>query len=340
MAYADDLAFLARSPSGLQCLLDCLVIRGAEAGLVVNAAKTKAMLWGDFPEPMPLKIGEAVIEYVDKFIYLGGAIQSVDADISRRIQQANHAVFRMKAAWECELDAKVVGTLFQSSIQSVFFYGVETWTLTDARLKRIVGAYTFLLRRVLRQSWEVGLNDLLLMSGLKHPVEVIYRRQLTALGHQLRACAREQASMSRAPDSATLVLRPLGHVLQWRGTAETKYTNRGRKAVKRKQRVGQGNRLTFLRSVLRIVRQETLQAAVSGAGGRQVRQADHPLNREKRGGHDPTERLATARTAVVLHPLNSDTDQAAYAWLHGEAQKRATWQTLVDRVAKGAALRY
>jgi len=201
--YADALAFLAPTVAGLQRLVDCLAARGASAGLLINVMKTKAMLWGDFPDADPLRIGEACIEYVDMFIYLGGAIQSVDSDISRRIQLANHAVFRMKAAWKCELDLNVVGALFQSSIQSVFFYGTEAWTLTDTRLERIVGAYTYLLRRVFRQTSEVGLRALLTLAGLTHPEEVLYRQQLTSLGHQLRACIGEQrAASSRERDSA------------------------------------------------------------------------------------------------------------------------------------------
>jgi hypothetical protein len=40
-AYADDLAFLARTVAGLQHLLDCLAFRGASAGLLINVMKTE-----------------------------------------------------------------------------------------------------------------------------------------------------------------------------------------------------------------------------------------------------------------------------------------------------------
>ena len=72
----------------------------------------------------------------------------------------------------------------------------------------------------------------------------------------------------------------------------------------------------------------------------QTRGAGRPLNRERRRDDDPTERLATARTAAVLHPLKSATDQEAYTWLLHEAQRRDSWRTLVDRVACLAALRF
>ena len=129
------------------------------------------------------------------------------------------------------------------------------------------------------------LRALLTLAGLKHPVEVLYPRQLTSLGHQLRACIGEQrAASSRDRDSATLVLRPLGHVLHWRGTNETKYTHSGIKAVKHKQRVG---------------RPETLPAPASDAQGGLTRVAGRPLNRERRMDDDCSR---TAPSEICYRP--------------------------------------
>ena len=91
---------------------------------------------------------------------------------------------------------------------------------------------------------------LLAMGGFKHPVEELYRRQITALVNQLKACDHEMVHKM----VAAIVLRSLGHpVLQGRGTSETEQTERVRRSSKRKQRMGHMNEsvVISLRYVLR-----------------------------------------------------------------------------------------
>ena len=126
-------------------------------------------------------------------------------------------------------------------------------------------------------------------SNSRYGLIKIYSYHTFLPGHQLRACIGEQRVVSsRDRDSATFTFRPLGHVLLWRGTSATKYTHSGRKAVKHKHIVGQGS-------------EYRKNADAAGTW----REAGRPQNRERRSGRDSTERLAIARTAAVLHPLDS-----------------------------------
>ena len=160
-----------------------------------------------------------------------------------RCRKAGLATFFLNAVWKLELDYKVCGQIFKSCVESILFYGCESWVLTTARRQKIVSTWSNLLRRALNKPWDLSLELLLAVSGLTHPLQVLNERRFKFLGHYLRIGQREIASH----DSNKM--RPLTTVMRWRGTAPTKYTAGGIKMLRRKQRLGKGNMTTQLREM-------------------------------------------------------------------------------------------
>ena len=95
--YADDMALLVNCKDGLQELTDILCKYAAQAGLCVNAKKTKELAIAESTSQRPytetatvdITVGDTAIHQVSNFTYLGTIISSdgtIDRDLSARIQ--------------------------------------------------------------------------------------------------------------------------------------------------------------------------------------------------------------------------------------------------------------
>lgn len=100
LLYADDLALLATSATGLQAQLDQLEAYAANWGLTINANKTKVMVVGNkrssraaAAAATTFTCGTAVLEVVEEFCYLGMAMharQGFSALLARLQEAAAH----------------------------------------------------------------------------------------------------------------------------------------------------------------------------------------------------------------------------------------------------------
>ena len=80
LRYADDIDLMAESQEELQELVDSVNNKGKEYGLKINSGKTKVMTFskaGDLS--CQLTVDGTLIEYVDRFVYLG-AVFSANMD--------------------------------------------------------------------------------------------------------------------------------------------------------------------------------------------------------------------------------------------------------------------
>jgi hypothetical protein len=80
-------------------------------------------------------------------------------------------------------------------------------------------------------------------NGLNHPWETLFSRQLTFLGHQLRALAAEKVC------GDVRLLRPLSVVLEWSGKSPSRYTARGLKQRPRKLKHRGRGKTTYFSSL-------------------------------------------------------------------------------------------
>jgi hypothetical protein len=217
--YADDLVLLADSAADLRTTLRVTESTGAEWGMQLNYAKTKAITFGGQqlqapPPPAPeggritLEGGE--IERVTHFCYLGGEVEASgqqEREISKRLrlaQVAFHQLHRNIFTHRISLATKM--RLYKTVVLPTLLYGAaETWALTAAQASHIDAFKTTCLRRILglRRGPDMPSNAILYETTQQPAISAILRtRRLQWLGHVARMAedaTTKQLMFSTAP---------------------------------------------------------------------------------------------------------------------------------------------
>ena len=81
------------------------------------------------------------------------SLGSLIDDMKTRKAQALVACNKLGKIWKSKLCSELKVRVFLATVESVFLYGSETWTLTKSTEKQIDGAYTRMLRTALNVSW-------------------------------------------------------------------------------------------------------------------------------------------------------------------------------------------
>ena len=76
--------------------------------------------------------------------------------------------------------------LFISTVESVYLYGSETWTLTLKTERQLNGSYTRMLRMALGVSWRDMIPNNILYGNLPKLTDKIRERRLKLAGHCYR----------------------------------------------------------------------------------------------------------------------------------------------------------
>ena len=83
--YAGDLAFVSHSHRDMQEKTNCLKLFASQTGLRVNSTKPEVVAL-NVNNPTPIKLGDEVLRYVDRFTYLGSVFTKgggANEDINR-----------------------------------------------------------------------------------------------------------------------------------------------------------------------------------------------------------------------------------------------------------------
>ena len=125
----------------------------------------------------------------------------------------------MWRVWKSNISRSLKIRLFRVTVESVLLYGSETWCMTQWMKKRLDGAYTRLLRKVLNISWRLQVPNTELCGRLPRPSTLVTKRRLQLPGHCFRACGTQY--------------QPASDLVFWQSHE--------------KFRTGQGNTLTYIR---------------------------------------------------------------------------------------------
>ena len=129
LQFADDIALLASSEHELQQSTALLDEKSRKYGMIVNADKTKTMV---FARPadntqVNITINGSHLEQVDKFKYLGSSFTEnarSKTEIYTRIATANASITRTKMLWKDKsLTIRSKWRLLRTIIYSSFLYG-------------------------------------------------------------------------------------------------------------------------------------------------------------------------------------------------------------------------
>jgi hypothetical protein len=145
LLFADDIVLISESEVGLQQLLNTLQQFCNERGLIMNVAKTKAMVF-NFVDPCQKFVFKGdVIEKVQTFKYLGILLETTP--------NLDNAVEHLAAATRCSLfalncccaelrimDVKLRYNLFNTLVRSRTSYAYEVW-VDSKKIKAIEVVY-------------------------------------------------------------------------------------------------------------------------------------------------------------------------------------------------------
>jgi hypothetical protein len=145
--------------------------------------------WHDPLKP-PIAVGGHVLEWVDKFKYLGSIFDSndsVDAEVSHRIQLAAAAFHRLlRPFFQQRCIPRITRiTVYKVMVISVLLYGSEAWALTARQLERLEVFHRACLRRILgvRRRDHISNARLHDRSRTQPIADLLAWRQLRWLGH-------------------------------------------------------------------------------------------------------------------------------------------------------------
>jgi hypothetical protein len=140
MLYADDIVIFSNSPSDLQKGLDVLYAYCQRWKLVVNAEKTKVMVFrkgGRLPGHLEFNYNGNILEIVNRFTYLGVVFTTGGAFTETQTLLAGQA---LKATYRLEkylykfvdISPKHVLDLFDKLVYPILSYSSEVWGFASA----------------------------------------------------------------------------------------------------------------------------------------------------------------------------------------------------------------
>ena len=199
IAYADDIAILAKSKKFLLELFTQIDIATKQLGLKVNEEKTKYMLVskdGNKRTVTNLLADGYNFEGVDRFKYLGVLITNTNESrdcINDRIIAANRAFYANVKLIKSKLVSKAAKlAIYKTLIRPVLTYSAEVWTLTSNEEKTIATFERKILRKIFGPVKEHGVyrrrynHELLALSGNECAVKFIKALRLRWAGHIIR----------------------------------------------------------------------------------------------------------------------------------------------------------
>ena len=194
LRYADDTALLSDNITSMKRILHRVDQAGRNAGLHLNAKKTKVMSIGTRDdEHHNIKIDGTPLEEINDFKYLG-SYKAKDGtcskDIKTRIGMAKNKMIQLNNIWKNRgIPLYLKMNILKSLIWPVLLYGSEAWTLRKADKDRLQAAEMWFYRRMLRISWtEKRTNESILfeLGTTRKILTEINKRRLRYIGHTTR----------------------------------------------------------------------------------------------------------------------------------------------------------
>ena len=158
--FADDIALLSNTHTGMQSLINRLSASTKSCGLNIN--KTKLMRFNT-TNTASIVIDTTPIEDVNEYCYLGSVMAKsggTTEDIASRIFKVRAAYGQLRNTWKNSIisnNTKI--RLFKTCVLSVLLYGSETWSYTDIELNSAQVFVNKCLRRIMRIHWPLTITN-------------------------------------------------------------------------------------------------------------------------------------------------------------------------------------
>lgn len=233
LAYADDVAILARSLRSMNETFRKLDNRAKEVGLQINIKKTKylKMTAGVKREDRrKISVAGYTFESVRSFTYLGAYLNSTNNmhdKIFHRIISANKAYYVFAKLFRSSLILRTCKlTMYKTLIRTVLCYNAETWILTASDEEKLKTFERKILRKILgpikegSSNYRIRFNhEILQVMDGEDIVRFVKAQRLRWLGHVERMS--EDKTVKRAYEAFCMSTRKRGRPrMQWREEVE------------------------------------------------------------------------------------------------------------------------
>ncbi|RVE40575.1 hypothetical protein evm_014776 [Chilo suppressalis] len=172
LRFADDIVIMAETLQDLQKMLNDLADSSIRIGLRMNLDKTKVM-FNEHVLPEPIAIHGAVLEVVQKYVYLGQTLQlsrnNFEEEVNRRIRLGWAAFGKLRQVLTSSIPQCLKTKVFNQCVLPVMTYGAETWTLTV----RLVHRFKVAQRAMERAMLGVSLKDRIRNEVIRQRTRVI-----------------------------------------------------------------------------------------------------------------------------------------------------------------------
>ena len=180
LLFADDMALISDTVSGLQTKLNILYDQCLRLGIDINLDKTNIIVFrkgGQLSKHEHWKYGERNIEVVNSYRYLGidfSTRLSFKASTTALVNKAKKGAFEIISSLynsDCH-DFKIFAKLFDAKIQPILCYGSEIWGITENT--NVEQVHTNTVKRFLGVSTHTANTTLLAESG-RYPLSIIWK---------------------------------------------------------------------------------------------------------------------------------------------------------------------
>ncbi|GFR83101.1 endoplasmic reticulum metallopeptidase 1-like [Elysia marginata] len=149
MAIIVNTVILAESEKQLQAMLDHIVDKCKDYGMKIKVKKTKTMHIGRDTKALTITVGNAVLEQISKYSYLGHIITedvATPKEVQIGTEKTRQKFLENKGLLQRNIGLNTKKRILGYYIFSVFNYGCKAWTYSKAVQKKKCGATGYFSR--------------------------------------------------------------------------------------------------------------------------------------------------------------------------------------------------
>ena len=193
LRFADDIDLIDEDFNNLIKQIEITSDSAKQAGLIINAKKTKIMVFGEKDNNQEIKISGETIENVNKFEYFGSLLtwdNNCTEEIKRRISKATGALPSIKhiiSNGKIKVESKI--KILTTTVFSVLLYASETWTLKERDKKKLLAFEMRCYHQILKIKWTDKISNEAIRKMISRKitiVDIIKKRKLQLFGHICR----------------------------------------------------------------------------------------------------------------------------------------------------------
>ena len=170
LRFADDIVLFASTSKQLETMLVEINRASQAIGLQLNTLKTKV---ATNSYQNPITVGEASIEYVNEYIYLGKQISFKktrhEEEVERRINITWKKYWSLKEILKSKFPLKLKKKVIDSSLLPCLSYGAQTWIYT-LKIRKKIRSFQ---RAVERSILGIKLRDKQKSEGIRRKTKII-----------------------------------------------------------------------------------------------------------------------------------------------------------------------